>query len=528
MAARRHPLEKKVRRLRGRLSRIEMAQRVLQCLLAASATVLLLLVVQRLLVETLDVWLIAQVMAGVALGGGLLWAISRRPTLVSAAAAADEKMKLRERISSGLVMLHSEKRMEQAVVDDAVSHAGRLRVGDVFPYPFFRELRWLSAVVALIAAVYFFLPPMDLPARATEPAVKDKPLSTQVQKQTAEQLEQLKEQLAQRTEAKDPLEIGEIEKNLELMQRELELHKTTPLEALAKVSKLNDQLQEKRDTMNDKMKDFQDMQPPPNAKFTKEISKDLKAGRFKEAASKLEDLKQKAGSNEMTPQDKEQLAKEMKQMAEQMKANPEMAEALKKAAQSMQAGDMEQMMENLGMCQMSMAEMAEAMEQMKMLDSLCEGSEGLKEMIASSCLGQGQGQGQGEGGEGQWGKTDSLSRDWTAGEELNKGSGMGEAGRGMGGTARVAEDTYKLSPDKVAGEMQKGKILSMQRVEGEQIKGESNINFDEAVVEYKQVAEDTLEREPLPMEYKNLVRDYMDLIRPEVSAATAAEEAPSE
>lgn len=514
--SKKHPLEKKVRRLQRRLLGIETIRHILRCGLMAAGLILLLLLVQRLLVDTLDVWAIAPTLAAIALVAGVLWAMVRRPTMLAAAAAVDERLKLRERISSGVVMLESDRRMEQAVVEDAQSHAEHLRVGEVFPYPFFRELKWLVTLGLIIAGVHFFLPPMRLLA-SNSPNAKSPtaaPLAPEQKKKAAEELKALKEQLAQRTETKDPLEIGELQKNLEALQRELEMKKVDPADMLAKVSKLGDKVAEKKQAMNDKVKDFQDLETPENAKFTKEIAKDMEAGRFKEAAKKMEELKDQIKQGKMSPQDQQKLSEEMKKLAEQMKSNPEMAEALKKAAQKMAQGEGLKALDDMDMAQADMAELAEALEQMQMLDQL---EEKVGECKSGICSGSSLGDGKSGTGEGEWKTTDALSKDWKAGDSQKKGSGMGGPGQGMGGQARVAQDSVKLTPDKSKSDLQQGKILSMIRVDGDQIKGDSNINFDQAVVEYSQVAEDTIEREPMPKEYKNLVRDYFDAIKPEVS-----------
>ncbi len=520
--ANRHPLEQKVRRLRRRLWGIETLHRVLRCLIAASAATLLVLLVQRLLVNELDVWLIASVLGGLSLAAGVIWSIVRRPSIASAAVAVDERLNLRERISSGLCMVHSARRMEQAVVEDAELHAQDLRAGEAFPYPVFREYRYLAAIVALIAAAHFFLPPMQLTAGPSAKSKPDiaKPLAAEQAKKASEELKALKEQLAERTETSDPLQLQDVEKNLEQLQRQLEMKKLEQNEALAKVSKLTDQLQQKKEGVESKLRDFQDLMPPENLKFTKDIAKDMQSGRFGEAGKKISDLKAQMEQGKLSEQDKKQLAQEMKKLAEQLKENPELAQSLKDAGEKMDQGSMNEAMQNMDMANESLAELAESMKQMKMLDQLEEKLGECKSGICQgSALAQGEGEGQGKGD--QWRTSDQLSKEWGAGEELKRGSGMGKAGRGMGGQAQVAQDTFTLTPDKAKSEMQKGKILSLTRVEGEQIRGESNIQFDEAMVEYSQMAEDTLDREPMPKEYKNLVRDYFDSIRPDTNPPAA-------
>ncbi len=100
---------------------------------------------------------------------------------------------------------------------------------------------------------------------------------------------------------------------------------------------------------------------------------------------------------------------------------------------------------------------------------------------------------------------------------------MGGAGRGMGGVATVEADQVAFQKERIKGDLQAGAILASFKVDGEQIPGESNIQYTETYQEYRQVAEDTMEKERLPLEYKNLVADYFDSIKPQVGSDEKAD-----
>ena len=61
--------------------------------------------------------------------------------------------------------------------------------------------------------------------------------------------------------------------------------------------------------------------------------------------------------------------------------------------------------------------------------------------------------------------------------------------------------------------MDAGKILSLIKVDGPQVKGEAKLQFESAVKEFSQEAEETLDKENIPIHMKDLVGDYYNSIR---------------
>ena len=114
------------------------------------------------------------------------------------------------------------------------------------------------------------------------------------------------------------------------------------------------------------------------------------------------------------------------------------------------------------------------------------------------------------------------SKMWKAGDSSKQGSGMGDAGKGEGGTAQVAPDQVSFKPDKLKGQTQPGDIIASFRVSGEQVTGEAKVKYQETYTEYRQACEDTLRREAMPLEYRTLISDYFDAIKPEKQTSAAA------
>ena len=90
---------------------------------------------------------------------------------------------------------------------------------------------------------------------------------------------------------------------------------------------------------------------------------------------------------------------------------------------------------------------------------------------------------------------------------------MGGPGKGRGGIAPKTETATALVRERVRGQVLPGEVLARMKVEGTQEAGEITTQYESLRMEYAQQAEDAVERETMPLEFKGLVRDYFDAIR---------------
>ncbi len=511
------PLERTVRRLRRRMRNVEAVRRLLRCLLAASIVLLAALLVQRLSGFDYDVWFVGQVAGIAALCVGLVWALFRKPSMHEAAVTADERLNLRERISSALYAINSEEAMGAALIEDAERRAASIRVGDVAPYPFYKELRLLLLVLAA-TGLCSLLPPMLLFARPNEFIEEGKPIAAEQAKKGAAKLKALQEKLDLRSKLKDPLKLEAINKELEALQKKFEQRKVNQSQAIAKLSKLSDKVKLKQEELAKKMKGLDNLRARENSKFTKDLEKALEKGNLDAAEKKMAELKDKMKSGKMSEQDKKKMAEELEKLAAELKeSNPKMAEAMKKAAENMKKGLMNKAVEGMEEAMAAMSEMKEMMDQMAMLDEM---SDELAQCQSGMCSGSKPGDSSGEGeSDGEWGMTDQESGDWTKTDNRGKGTGMGGGGQGSGGIAKVNPNAVAFKKEKTNIVTQLGEILASIKVKGEQVRGDSLVKYQDALTIYDQIKEDTLEREKIPLELRNHVRDYMDSIRIDVDAS---------
>lgn len=90
---------------------------------------------------------------------------------------------------------------------------------------------------------------------------------------------------------------------------------------------------------------------------------------------------------------------------------------------------------------------------------------------------------------------------------------MGGPGQGRGGQAQFSDQQTTFKREQLNQQLDKGKILSILKVDGPQQKGEATVEFLQVVQQYSQEAEDALDREHIPLHMQKLVRNWLDTLR---------------
>jgi hypothetical protein len=278
--------------------------------------------------------------AGAVLGGAVLVAalgslIFPRLSLVQAAAAVDRHAGWKERLSSALALPAPQHPMELALVDDV---RGRLRTqspSDLFPLRAPRELRWTPLAALALAAVSYWLPPVDLfglAARADEQRKQ-----TESVRMAVEKLEQRKKTLEKDGRALERMK--EAGKRMDELQAELsKTPPPSPQEALAQIAKTADELKKLKDELSrsaglaDKLRKAASERPDSDAG---ELGKLLKEGKFAEAAQELAKMRNALQEGKMTPAEREKLRKQMDALAEKLSKDKALSELERKLAQAM-------------------------------------------------------------------------------------------------------------------------------------------------------------------------------------------------
>ncbi len=483
--------------------------------------------------------------AALALIINLVLTLVGRPTLADAAVEIDRRFGLRERISSVLVMSNEDRESElgQALAADAQKRAEKLDVRDKFQWGLRRSLM-LPLIPALLGAALWYAPNRSAPE---EIASKDsKTTIKQIKNSTKPLLDQIKKKREQAE--KDGLSDLEVDFFKKLEGELAKLQKDNKLDTKQSLAKLNDikeQLEERRNEMGSaenlkrNLQNLEKFEAGPAEK----LADALKKGDFDKAEESLQQMVKKMEAGEMSPADMQQLQKQLEKIEQamadaaqaheqnkqalqeqikkaeaagdmqkaaqlqrkleqaqaqdaQMAQMQQMADALSKAQQSMKEGDMQSAKEQLGKMASQLQKMNQQDSELKDLDELMDSlSQSKSQMTCSQCNGDGCSKCM-----GSMGKMGKIP-----------GSGLGE-GKGQGDRPEEETDVDTFD-SRVRDKMKKGETVYGGQVGGENRKGTTQIEVQEAVLTSLTEEPEALDDTPLPKSQRDHTREYFNAVR---------------
>lgn len=490
-------------------------------------------------------WLPFAVAGGLSLliaAGLALWT---GPSRTDAAVAIDRAFHLNERLSTALTLPADlrESPAGRALLHDTVSHVRGLEVGSRFGLKPPRRA-WLPIVPGLIALALLFVPPEWLKTRAAAQADEVKAVDARV---IAKQAADLNQSIARKRETMDKKEFPEADKLLAQIEKATDQLAKTPEgqkdKALVELNKLTDAVKERQKQIGDAaqvQKQMQQLKEMTSNGPADQFSKDLAKGDFQKAAKEVQKLQDKLLSGKMSDAEKKQLQRqlqEMKEKLEQManldqrkkqleearkngtlneeqfqkqmakleeqahdlKKMSELAKQLAQAQQAMQQGDMQKAADALGQGQQDLAQMAQQMAEMEMLDgSLMDiqdaknamNGQGMNQL--GSRLGDGMGRGDGNG--------------------QQVGSGMGR-GRGKGDRPEAPDETASYN-SQVKQQVGKGAAIKVgQGPARGQTKGQSVLDIQETEEVGTGLNAEALSNQKVPRAVQKHVSGYFDQFR---------------
>lgn len=472
------------------------------------------------------------VLAGVAVALYLTW--RRRPDLRTAALAADERLGLRERLTSSLELAEVPGPMVEAVHRDAMKHLGLLKARRDFPLFPTRRTKWAIVPILLFGAGYVLLPEFDLFG------YQERALEAKVQTAARQEKAARLEQAAKVLKAPENVPLGTLDAKaaeLESLSEQLQAGTITEKQALAKVQNLKKSLEEEQKALQAKSYLNKTGDKASNSPFTKGLAKDLQQGNLSDAKKKLESLQEKLKEGTLSDQEKKQLSSELKEMAKELGKNGKtqldaaLAAALSNAAAALSTDSPEGLKEAMANLELSTKDLASVMEQLAKLDAaMASIKEFEKGMLGPSpfCRSCGAALGKCEKGSACKGDCDgkdcsgycsqcSGSGSGKAGYQKGlalgsgKGPGMGGPGQGQGGRVGELPDVnVAMTPTMLPGGMNEGKMLaSILQKTSPDTDSDSNVEIvSGAVVKAQQEAEEALTREEIPRGTEEFVRQY--------------------
>ncbi|MCA8959412.1 MAG: hypothetical protein KDC38_02815 [Planctomycetes bacterium] len=104
-------------------------------------------------------------------------------------------------------------------------------------------------------------------------------------------------------------------------------------------------------------------------------------------------------------------------------------------------------------------------------------------------------------GQGPWGR------------RLSRGQGTGPRGEGGATPGESPEQDTRHKQETLRGAMHKGRMVGSYLEKGEAPRGESQIELQELILTGSRYAEESLEQERYPAEYRELPKRYFERLR---------------
>lgn len=550
---------------------------------------LLTRVVQQVFGLTLPWRQIAYICGGVALAGGVVWAIIARPSKDAVARRVDEGANLKESLSTALsVVPMKDNPWARAAIEQAARNARGVNVSQAVPIAAPRFWPVPLTLALAMAVLWIALPRMDVLGWNAR-RVAEETRQANVVKAKAEALEAT-------TKVEDMAKQLGLEKEKSEVPKPEEAAPRTPedvkREAIKNLTKLHERLEQLRNGEKGQKLDaikntLKQLRTPPGQ--TSELAKAMASGNFQQAQKEIEKIKDQMGSGSLSDEKKQELSEQLDSMAkqlEEMAKNKESLEkalkeagldpkqasdpaALKQAMEKAQNLTQEQKQQLQEMAQSSAAaqsamdalsqaasqmseaaksgdqqamdqaasQMGEQMSQMEQMNqemqlaeaTMSEAESQMGELGKGESKGDEPGEGQGDqpgDGLGQGQGQGQGNNPWSEGWSENRGDGSrGGPGQGQGGSAQAEKAAFDTQTRKSIGKIGDGPIVSRRLVEGDSIRGESRAEMVHAIEKAEQNATEAIENNTIPREFHEAIKNYFGTLKSGGKAAKPASDA---
>ncbi len=505
-------------------------------------------------------WVAAALLGAGAIVSVTLW-MRRRPSDMHVAVCVDDRLDLREKISTALHIYQRDDAFAQAAVEDAVRVARDPKSRELLRKRFTiapPPQWWIAPALAVVAAGAWFLPQANLFAGEDEQKEEVIAAKEAVEESIDAIVRAIEEQPELSSELKDMLEEMTKASNLETPRTAEQIRR----DAIKKVTDLNRKLNEllsgEKAIANEQVEKAL-KQVTPTEGPALELTKALANADFKGAQDALNKLQEALAKGELNEEQKEQLAKALEQAAQQLQQaaqqqnqlqqalqnagldaqlannpqalqqaiqnNPNLNEQQKQQLQQMVQAQQQAQQMCQGMCQ-ALGDMAQAVQQgqgqagQQLADQLNQ-MEMAQQMLqqaqaaANACQGQCEGLGQGLGMQNM--------------QQLAQGQGgaFGNRAQGGGGQAPKAATPFSTKLEKVDSKLQQGDIIGRQLVQGPLVVGESHAKLQQVAALIENTYEEALNEEQLPPKYHDINQVYFGELQ-KLTQAKAREAAAGE
>ncbi|MBI3267647.1 MAG: hypothetical protein HYZ53_01390 [Planctomycetes bacterium] len=360
----------KVRRVRSWLVLLKLLEHLVRFAFYGLSVFALVALTDRLVSLDVDLYKVLFGCLAAALPASVLALLFARITLLKAAIRADERLALKERLSSVIALSGVSSPMEEALVADAQAAARRLDVVNSFPPTLPREARWFFAPAAVVLVTLLLLPPMDAFGwKSAKAGLAKKKVEAQKQAEKIEKkAREIREKFASDKDLKDLKDLDKTLKDMDNIAKEMKEQVADKKETMAKLSSLADELKKRQSESADKearknqiqkdlAKNLKDADPNMG-----EMEKALRDGDMEKAMQEVEKVKEQIQKGNLSKDDQKKLADQLDSLAKALKDNgalDKLAKDLEKAADALKKDDLGKNKEDQKYAEQKMQELAE-------------------------------------------------------------------------------------------------------------------------------------------------------------------------
>ncbi len=478
----------------------------------------------------------------------------RRRTSLQIAVEVDQRLDLREKLSTALHVANRDDPFARAAIEDAVSAARDPKTREQVRRRFAVESparAWLTPLIAAVAVGVWFVP-QDLFASDDEQEVA---LADTLQ-QRDDAIEAVIKPILDSPELRDELSdlLGDLAQDATDPDA-LKTRQDVRRDAIKKLTDLNKRLDEIINGPKGKtaaaIDNILDQLKTPRDGPGKELAEALAAGDFKAAQEALAKLAQDIQNGNLTDEQKQQLARQMKDVAQQLQQlaqqQQQLQDALRQAGLDPQLAQKPQALQqaiannpNLNQQQkqqlQQMAQAQQAAQQMcqglgqgfnQMAQGLMQGQmnpggqlgdqlnelEALQQLLqqaqaaAGACQGQCQGLGQGLG-------MQQAMNMWRQG----RGGAFGNRGQGAGGKAPISPTPTGTKLVHSPSQTTPGDIIARQFIDGPVIVGESNAQLKAVAAAVSEGFDEAQSDDQVPPKYWEAHMHYFGELKKRIEA----------
>ena len=406
---------------------------------------------------------------------------------VRSALALDQTAALQDRVSSACEFLKNGGELDEAravQVRDAIARAEKIDCAKVFQFRWPKYSAVLPAVAVLLILSFFM------------PSVRPPVVNAAVDLAKAAQIDQLKELERELAGKEEHEELADVLKKLQDLRERFDKGEITERDVLLQLARLDEDLRSKtQETGAENLEAEMNTILPHlmSSAAARQVASAIKEDKLDKAAEELEKLDQKVRKDELSSQDKRELAMNMGMAASKLGGKDKSAFGgdFSQASESLEKSDCEGFS---GACK-SIGQKLLTMKKCRAMASACN-----KLGLCKSGFCQSKERGY------------NLSPKMMSKGKGGLKAGTAASGNPFGEEARLANSYHKML--QVSGQAGEGPVQSEVEVTEGQLSA-SQLDLKEVHATYAAVAEEAIEKESIPLSHRFHVKRYFQAIRPQ-------------